>query len=81
MPDLGLSVPRSQGKPLGRVGSSLDCVVPDLHRPVRAAGHEDLGVVGVPSHSIHCHVVGIIGVKELAGVGFRTLVPGERGVG
>lgn len=52
---------------------SLDGVVPDLHSPVGAAGHEDLGMVWVPGHSVHCHVVGIIGVEELAGVGLRAL--------
>lgn len=52
---------------------SLDGVVPDLHCPVGAAGHEDLGVVWAPGHSIHRHVVGIIGVEEFAGVGFRAL--------
>lgn len=56
-----------------KAGFSLDGVVPDLHCPVRAAGHKDLGVVWVPYHSIHCHVVSIIGVQELAGVGFRAL--------
>lgn len=54
-------------------GPSLDGVVPDLHCPVGATGHEDLGVVWIPGHSIHCHVVGIISIQELAGVGFRAL--------
>lgn len=30
-------------------------------------------MVRVPGHSIHCHVVGIVGVQKLAGVGFRAL--------
>ena len=30
-------------------------------------------MVGVPGHSIHGHVVGIVGVEELAGVGFGAL--------
>lgn len=64
---------QAQGGAWGRAGPSLDGVVPDLHGPVGAAGHEDLGVVGVPGHSIHCHAVGVIGAEVLAGVGFGAL--------
>lgn len=31
-------------------------------------------MVGIPGHGIHGHVVGIVGVEELAGVGFGALV-------
>ena len=67
-----LPVP-AQGAARGRAGPSLDGVVPYLHCPVGATRHEDLGVVGVPGHGIHGHVVGIVGVEELAGVGFGAL--------
>lgn len=70
--DPRLTGPGPRGGP-GQGRASLDGVVPDLHCPVGTAGHEDLGVVGVPGHSIHRHVVGIIGVEELAGVRFRAL--------
>lgn len=51
----------------------LDGVVPDLHRPVRAAGNEDLAVEGVPAHGIDSHVVRMEDVQELARVGLGTL--------
>lgn len=64
------------GQGRAKAGPSLDGVVPYLHCPVRAAGHENLGVVWVPDHSVYCHVVSIIRVQELAGVGFGALWQG-----
>lgn len=43
MPELRGGPGAGQGR-----GLSLDGVVPDLHCPVGAAGHKDLGVVWVP---------------------------------
>lgn len=71
MPELREGEGTGQGR--AKAGSSLDGVVPDLHRPVRATGHENLGVEWIPYHGVHCHVVSIIGVQELAGVGFGAL--------
>ena len=49
-------------------------MVPDLDRPVSAAGDEDLRVVVVPVDLVDGHVMGIKGVQELAGVGLGALV-------
>lgn len=48
-------------------------MVPDLDSPVWTAGDENLRVVVVPLHSIHCHGVGIIGLQELARVSLGAL--------
>jgi len=53
-------------------------VVPDLDGPVGAAGHEDLGVEVVPLDGVHRHVVGLVGLQELTGVGLGALEEQQR---
>ena len=48
-------------------------MVPDLDGPVGAAGQEHLGVELVPLDGVHRHVVGLVGLQELAGVGLGAL--------
>ena len=52
-------------------------MVPDLDGPGRAAGHEHLGVELVPLDRVHRHVVGMVGLQELAGVGLGALEEAE----
>lgn len=49
-------------------------VVPNLHGPVCATRDENLWVEVVPHDLVHCHMVCIKGIQELAVVGFGTFM-------
>lgn len=49
-------------------------MIPDFDSPISRARHEDLGMKAVPLHRIDSHVMSVIRVEELIGVGLRALV-------
>lgn len=51
----------------------LYSLIPDLDGPVRTAGDENTRVEVVPLDGVHRHVVSIVGLQQLLGVGFGAL--------